>query len=121
MRQSRQPVVRSYLRLVSTCVTPICLAVALAGCSASPAAEWITPASTTGSAGTARTESGSNGLLSQLLRTQSARREDAFEAYSPLRSARGPYLLPIGPQPWSPAEEDAIIALAITAHEMRRP
>jgi hypothetical protein len=120
MRQSRHPAVQSYLRLALTWARPICLAVALAGCTASPAAEWDAPTSTTGSAGTARTDA-SNGLLPQLLRTQSTRSADAFEAYSPLHSARGPYPLAIGPQPWSPAEEDAIIALAITAHEMRRP
>jgi hypothetical protein len=121
MRQSRIAVLRSGLRPLSTCVTPLCLAIALAGCTASPAAEWGAPTSATGSAGTARTETGSNGLLPQFLRTPSARSDDAFEAYSPLHSTRKPNLLPVGPQPWSPAEEDAIIALAITAHEMRRP
>jgi hypothetical protein len=121
MRQSRLAVLRSGLGPLSICVTPICLAIALAGCSASPAAEWAAPASTTGSAGTARTETGSNALLPQLLRSPSARSDEAFEAYSPLHSTRRPSLLPVGPQPWSRAEEDAIIAIAITAHEMRRP
>ena len=121
MRRLRLRVVQSRLSAALRCAAPVCLALALAGCAASSAADRYATASTGDKP--ARVAMEGDGLPAQVAPTASARRQpdDPSEPYSPLYGSRPPYRLADLDGPWSAAKEDAIIALAITAHEMRRP
>ena len=121
MRRLRHRFARSPLSVVLTYVAPVCLAIALAGCAASLAADRSAGAPAAEKTGSlAMTGDGSP---AQMPPTRSARQSaaDPFDAYNPLHGRRAPFRLITTASGWSAAEEDAIIAQAITAHEMRRP
>jgi hypothetical protein len=121
MRRLRDRKVRSWLGVLATRAAPVCLAAALAaGCAATSPHEGAT-AAVTGSE--TRAAIPGEGLAARfpLLRGVRQQPVGAADPYSPLNGARAPYRMAHAAWPWSPAEEDAIIAEAITAHEMRRP
>ena len=121
MRRLRPRLARSRLSVVLTCLVPIGLAVALSGCATSSAADRTGATSDVPKA--ARTTTGgtvtppATGSTPQGERHQT---DDPYGLYSPLYGLWAS-LRPPGTGRWSAAEEDAIIAQAITAHEMRRP
>jgi hypothetical protein len=121
MRRLRHRFVRAWPGVALRRVAPVGLAAALAGCAATSPLDRATLAdSETGSARVAmRGEAHISGL--PLLRGVTHRAKAPADPYSPFSGARPPYRLAGASWPWSPAEEDAIIAEAITAHEMRRP
>jgi hypothetical protein len=121
MRRLRRGFVRAWPIIALRRVAPVCLAAALAGCGAASPLDRATLAD--GETGSSRAATIGNALAARLpqLRGVSYRAEAPADPYSPFSGARPPYRLAGASWPWSPAEEDAIIAEAITAHEMRRP
>jgi hypothetical protein len=118
MRRLRHRFVRSRFGALLWRVAPVCLAAGLAGCATtSPIEDFVTSGS---EARSPRAAAAGNPLLA-MLRGARHRADDAADPYSPFRGTRAPYRLAATSWPWTPAEEDAIIAQAITAHEMRRP
>jgi hypothetical protein len=120
MRRLRDRIVRSWLGVLATRAAPVCLAAALAaGCAATSPHDGAT-AAVTGSE--TRAAIAGDRLASPFPLLRGVRHQPvAADPYSPLNGSRAPYRLAGAAWPWSPAEEDAIIAEAITAHEMRRP
>jgi hypothetical protein len=117
MRGLRHRFVRFRLGALVWRVAPICLAAGLAGCATtSPIEDFVTSGS---EARSPRAAAAGNPLLA-MLRGARHQTGDRADPYSPLNGTRAPYRIATS-WPWTPAEEDAIIALAITAHEMRRP
>jgi hypothetical protein len=120
MRRLRHRITRSRVGAALWRIAPLCLAAGLAGCTAtSPIEDFVTAGS---GARTASVATAGNPLLPLL---RSVRHQPditvAADPYSPLHSTRAPYRLAATHWPWTPEEEDAIIAQAVTAHEMRRP
>jgi hypothetical protein len=121
MRRLRHRFVRCPASVLPTRAAAVLLAAALAGCAAtSPLDRMTTAASGTGAARVADDAAAPPSRL-PLLRGVRHRSDDPADPYSPLHGARAPHRLVHTAWPWSAAEEDAIIAQAITAHEMRRP
>jgi hypothetical protein len=121
MRRLRHRIVRSPLSALLARATPLLLTATLAGCAATSATSSIPVAGSQARAARAALEG--DGLPAQLAPLWAARQsdDDAAEPYSPLYGSRASYRLGATAGQWSPAKEDAIIAQAITAHEMRRP
>ncbi len=118
MRRLRHRITRSPVGAALWRMAPLCLAAGLAGCTAtSPIEDFVTAGSGTRTSSVA---TASNPLL-PFLRSVRQQRDATADPYSPLHSSRAPYRLAATHWPWTPEEEDAIIAQAITAHEMRRP
>jgi len=118
MRRLRRRFMRSRVSALLWRVAPVCLAAGLAGCaSTSPIEQFVVADS---EACATRVAAVDNRVL-PLLRGAQRQNDDAADPYSPLRGSRAPYRVAWSSWPWTPAEEDAIIAQAITAHEMRRP
>ncbi len=95
----------------------VCASLGLAGCGSSSAADR-TPAP----AQVGRADLEEDGLPAQVAPPASVRQQaaDPFEPYSPRYGSLPPYRAETAYR-LSSAEEDAIIAQAITAHEMRKP
>ena len=112
MRRLRSRIARSRLRVALTCLVPLGLAVALSGCAASSAADRTGTVPDAPKSGRTITGTPPQGERRQI--------DNPAEFYSPLYGLWAS-LRPTGSGRWSAAEEDAIIAQAITAHEIRRP
>jgi hypothetical protein len=121
MRRLRHRIVRSPLSTLLARATPLLLAATLAGCAATSATSSIPVAGSQARAARASLEG--DGLPAQVAPLWAARQhdDDASEPYSPLYGSRAPSRLAGTAGEWTHAKEDAIIAQAITAHEMRRP
>jgi len=121
MCRLRRRFARSPLSVVLAYLAPVCLAIALAGCATSSAADRSTGAPAADKTGSVAMKG--DGSPAQVPPTRGARQStaDPFDAYSPLHGRRTPFRLIATASGWSAAEEDAVIAQAITAHEMRRP
>ena len=123
MRRLRHRIVRSRLSVVWMCVAPVCLAIALAGCATSSAADRnaAAPAAAKAARGATGATASSPSPAAQP-QTERRQIDEPSELYSPLYGyGLWASYRPFGTRPWSAAQEDAIIAQAITAHEMRRP
>ena len=118
MRRLRRRVVRSDPSLVLACLVPVCVGIALAGCAASSASE---PTSTVTHAGRVAMED--DGLPAQVPPPRSVRQQpvDPAEPYRPHYGSLPSHRRAAIARRLSSTQEDAIIAQAITAHEMRRP
>jgi hypothetical protein len=113
MYRLRRGVASTRLSLLRAWLGPVGLAVALAGCATSAAEP--TPASRP-FAQVDRVEMEDDGLPAQAAPPAGIRSQPD--------DPREPFSRNYGPQPrapLSPAEQDALIARAIAAHEMRRP
>ena len=120
MRRLRHRITRSPVGAALWRMAPLCLAAALAGCTAtSPIEDFVTAGSGTRTASVAAASNPLLPLLRGLHHQPDA--TAAADPYNPLHSTRAPSRLAVTHWPWTPEEEDAIIAQAVTAHEMRRP
>jgi hypothetical protein len=120
MRRLRRGSVPVGLRRLLAWLGPLGLAVALAGCATSSAGD--TSASRT-HASVERADMEDDGLPVQVAPSSAIRREtdDPSEPFSRNYGPKPPARLSGPPTRMSSAEEDALIARAITEHEMRRP
>jgi len=120
MRRLRHRLVRFPLGALLERATPLLLAAMLAGCATTPLSSPGPVAST--QASPTRLAADGAGVATLLSPQRAAAQNDeATEPYSLLYGSRASYRLGTTAAEWSPAKEDAIIAQAITAHEMRRP